>query len=598
VEENSLDRAMDALRRGDIDEARRSEAVTRLRNAAAGHPGARLLTRIGEVLGNLGMVDEAQDCFRRALDDDPGMVAARFNLALACLATGSAADARALLEEVVAARPDLAPAWLQLGGALNVLGRYQDAMDALRKHLALSPGSPAGLAWLGASLQFLGDFDGAEDCYRSALDASPEFADAHANLGKLLLAQGKPAHADSHFRRALKAQPGHVQALSGLAARLDDEGRYDEALALLEEHSSSAPAVLGPIHARVLRHLDRREEALQVLEAAGGQPGLPADARAQLSFSRAVLADESGNFAEAWQYAEAANRARSNLLPEGLPESGLEAMERAVAELRQVFGADTMEVMARSGCRSERPVFLVGMPRSGKSLAEQVLCSHPAVAGAGELTVLGEISAELARRLGGWPEHAGKALPAMLDDQAKRYLEVLDKTVGTDPIRVTDTMPFNFVHLGLIEMLFPRARVIHCVRHPLDLLLRCYFKNFAGRSLSFAFSTEHIARYFRSYRDLMVHWREVSAIPVYQLRYEALVSDPAAEVGRLLDFLDLPWDPVCLRFYEPGVARSAGPTPVRRPLDSGEIGAWKHYADQLSRVSGRLPVAEYENGGF
>jgi tetratricopeptide (TPR) repeat protein len=579
-------------------QGRSEEALQRLREAAALDSGARVITRIGEALGNLGQVEEAEACFRRALDADPSIAAARFNLALARLAAGSPEDARHLLEEVVAVRPDLAPAWLQLGGSLNALGRYQEAVEAFRQHLALVPDSPVGLTWLGASLQFLGDFDAAERAYRAALDTDPELADAHTNLGKLLMAQGDAREAEKHFRRALHASPGHIQALSGLAARLDEEGRYEEALELAREGSSEAPAILGPIHARILRHLGRFQDARHVLETAVCQPGLPADARVQLAFSRAALADESGDYATAWQYAEAANRLRRDLMPDGMAEGVIGAMERAVAELRGVFRKDAIELMARSGSRSDRPVFLVGMPRSGKSLAEQVICSHASVAGAGELTALGDVSSELGRRLGGWPERAGQATTAMLEPLAKRYLEVLEQTAGSDAARVTDTMPFNFVHLGLIEMLFPSARVIHCVRHPLDLLVRCYFKNFAGRSLSFAFSTTDIARYFMSYRDLMNHWRDVSGLAVHVLRYESLVSEPEREIRRLLRFLDLPWDDACLRFHEPGVARSAGPTPVRRPLDPGEIGGWRHYADHLSDVARRLPVAEYADEGF
>jgi len=579
-------------------QGRTEEALERLREAAALDAGPQVITRIGEALGNLGQVDEAEACFRRALNADSSIVAARFNLALARLVAGSPEDARGLLEEVVAVRPDLAPAWLQLGGALNALGRYQEAVDAFRRHLAIAPENPVGLTWLGASLQFLGDFDSAERAYRAALDADPEFADAHTNLGKLLMAQGDAGEAENHFRRALHARPGHVQALSGLAARLDEEGQYDEALRLAEEGALKAPAILGPIHARILRHLGRLPEAQHVLEHAARQPGLSADARIQLAFSRAALADASGDYATAWQYAEAANRLRRDLMPNGMVEGVVRAMERAVADLRDVFRREAMGQLARSGSSSERPVFLVGMPRSGKSLAEQVLCSHASVAGAGELTVLGEVSSELGARLGGWPTRASRATPSMLEPLARRYLDVLQRAAGCDAVRVTDTMPFNFVHLGLIEMLFPSARVIHCVRHPLDLLVSCYFKNFAGRSLSFAFSTADIARYFLSYRDLMNHWRDVSGLAVHVLRYESLVSEPEREIRQLLRFLDLPWDDACLRFHEPGVARSAGPTPVRRPMDPHEVGRWRHYADYLSDMARRLPVAEYADQGF
>jgi hypothetical protein len=147
-------------------------------------------------------------------------------------------------------------------------------------------------------------------------------------------------------------------------------------------------------------------------------------------------------------------------------------------------------------------------------------------------------------------------------------------------------------------MLFPGARIIHCVRNPLDLILRCYFKNFAGRTLSFAFSLDDLVRYFGLYRALMQHWADASGLRTHLLRYEDLVEDTEGEARRLVAFLGLDWDPACLRYYEPGVARSAAPTPVRRPLDDREIGAWKHYEGGLSPIAGRLPLEQYDDSGF
>ena len=154
-------------------------------------------------------------------------------------------------------------------------------------------------------------------------------------------------------------------------------------------------------------------------------------------------------------------------------------------------------------------------------------------------------------------------------------------------------MPFNFVHVGLIEMLFPQARVIHCVRHPLDMLLRCYFKNFAGRSLAFSFDLEAIARYLASYQRIMRHWRGVSSLQLTEVAYEPLVRDPGVQIPRLIEALDLDWDERCVRFYEPGVATSAAQTPVRQPLDGREIGGWRHYRRHLEPLAERVGAAAY-----
>jgi hypothetical protein len=240
-----------------------------------------------------------------------------------------------------------------------------------------------------------------------------------------------------------------------------------------------------------------------------------------------------------------------------------------------------MTAAPRSGESSDRPLFIVGLPRAGKSLAEQILCSHPDVHGAGELLGLPHAAEALGRALGGWPEGLVRVSAAQLGTAAAGYLEELDRA-DPDALRVTDTMPFNFLHLGLIELLLPNARVVHCLRHPADLALRIYAKNFAGRSLAFASDVGHIAGYLRDYRRLMSHWRRTLRRPPHELHYETLVREPEAATRALLDFAGLPWDERCLRFFEPGVATSASDTPVRRPLADREIGAWRNYRELLA----------------
>ncbi|UCC13586.1 MAG: sulfotransferase [Gammaproteobacteria bacterium] len=602
MSEERIQRALTALHRG-RDEAiagRNAAAAESFRKAAALEPDdAKVQLRAGEGLGNLGLVEEAEACFMAALARNPVLHLARFNLALAKLARGVPDEAAPLLSEVVRARPDVAPAWLHLGGALNAQGQYQEAGEALSRYLQAVPQDPVGLTWMGASLQFRGHFDDAERYYRAALASDPEFSDAHANLGKLLQAQGKPGVAAEHFHRVLTVNPAHPQALSGMAAWLDNEGRQQEAIELLDR--SGLPRDhpdLVPIRARALRKLDRASEARDLLESTLLQPALPSESQVQLRFSLAATCDQLEEFAIAWKVATEANRLKRASFPDRVPGTDLEAMSVAVTDLEKAFAPASMENLMRSGCESECPVFIVGMPRAGKSLAEQIVCSHGCVSGAGELTAMGEISAALERRTGAWPEGAARVTRTDLDEMAAVYLGQLTADAPDEVGRVTDTMPFNFVHLGLIEMLFPRSRVIHCVRHPMDLVLRCYFKNFAGRSLRFAFSLEDLVHYYGLYRRLMGHWMRVSGLSTYILRYESLIEDTAGETRRLIDFLGLDWEPRCLEFYNAGVATSAAQTPIRRPLNDREVARWKHYSDQLGVAAESLHVAEYESGGF
>ncbi len=584
----SLSRCL--LRAGDA-----TDAVAQIEAAAAIEPAQAVTqNQAGELLGRLGRLDQAAALFRRASQLDPTLVAAHFNIAMADLARGDMDAAHAALQTVTGRWPGLAVGWLQLGGVLNASGRYLEAERALCRHLELDTDSVVGRTWLGAALQFQGRFDQAEQQYRAALERAPDNPDALANLGKLLQVQGEPDQAESCFRRALAADPTHDQARSGLAAWLDNQGRQTEALALLEQGPDADPGVVAPIRARLLRKSGRGDEARSVLETALAGPSLAAEAQVQLRFSLADLLDEAGDYDAAWSMANDANALRRQSLPEGVPARDLVELEQAVAATRVAFSADQMAGLARASVTSSRPVFVVGMPRSGKSLAEQILCSHPGIHGAGELTEIGEASAMLAQQTGGWPAGVQRVTTAMLDQQAERYLARLCERAG-DVARVTDTMPFNFVHIGLIELMFPQARVIHCVRHPLDLALRCWLKNFAGRSLAFTFELESMAVYFSHYQTLMAHWRQVSGVPIFELPYERLVAEPERLTRRLVEFVGLDWDPRCLRFYEPGVATSAADTPLREPLSRREVGAWRHYQRWLEPYADTLDAHGYEH---
>jgi tetratricopeptide (TPR) repeat protein len=570
-----------------------AEALERASSLAPGR--ADLHKQAGEMHGVAGSVAKAETLFRKALAVKPEMYAVRYNLALVVLSGGRLDEACELLASVVAGRENLSPAWLQYGGVLNALGRYAEAEKALRRHLELTAESVPGWTWLGACFQFQGHFENAEACYRKAIEHDPQSPDPRANLGKLLQAQGKPLEAGECFRAALEIQASHPQALSGMATWLDNLGRYDEALDLLNDREGAKASVeTAAIRARLLGKLDRYDEARSVLEQALADHAVSSESRVQLRFSLARILDRTGDYDRAMHFADEANSLRKEAFDRETPGSDLTALEKAVTDLERYFSKTAMADLPRSDCGSESPVFILGMPRSGKSLTEQILCSHPAVQGAGELTDIPDISSRLAEGRGGWPACVSRLSQDDLEKAATAYLATLERAAG-DRRRVTDTMPFNYLHLGLIELLFPRARVIHCVRHPLDLALRCYFKNFAGRSLAFSFDLESIVRYIHQYQRMMTHWQSVSSLAIYESRYEQLVGDPETGTRSLVAFLGLQWSDDCLRFYEEGVATSESDTPLRRPLDSNEVGGWCHYRDRLAPYGGALDTAGYDH---
>jgi hypothetical protein len=248
------------------------------------------------------------------------------------------------------------------------------------------------------------------------------------------------------------------------------------------------------------------------------------------------------------------------------------------------FSRDRVHSLPRATGDSRRPVFILGMPRSGTTLVEQILGCHPAVYPGGELQALRLVARDSAAA--DWA--AGESYPEYLDDLsvgranrlAGQYLAAVD-ALDRDANHVTDKQPLNFLILDMVELLFPRSRVIHCVRGALDTCLSCYMTNFEVLN-AFKFDLAHLGAYYRDYLRLMEHWKRVLTVPILEVRYEDVVLDTRGQVRRILDFLELPWDERCLRYYENSrFVGTASVDQVRKPIYTASIGRWKHYEKHL-----------------
>jgi len=239
--------------------------------------------------------------------------------------------------------------------------------------------------------------------------------------------------------------------------------------------------------------------------------------------------------------------------------------------------------MPRASVRSDRPVFIVGMPRSGTSLIEQILASHPQVFGAGELTDIVRLPLSLHTMLGTerkYPQCLSLLTQDRIDTFAQHYLDKL-ASLSPDASRVIDKMPGNFMHLGFIELLFPDARIIHCMRDPLDTCLSCYFQDFS-RSHPYSYDLENLGAFYNEYRKIMQHWRSVLSIPMYEIQYEELVADQEMKSRELVEFCGLEWDERCLNFHETKrYVGTASYDQVRQPMYKKSAGRWKNYENRI-----------------
>ncbi len=300
------------------------------------------------------------------------------------------------------------------------------------------------------------------------------------------------------------------------------------------------------------------------------------------------MLDDCKRYEEAFEHYRKGNAAKRRLV-----RFDADHYRAWVARIREVFTAAFFAERAGLGEPSERPVFVVGMPRSGTTLVEQILASHPAVFGAGELRGIFESVCALEDRAGAaYPGFVPALDEAAIRGAARRYLDAL-RSVDADAPRVTDKMPTNFFHLGFIALMFPGARIIHCRRDAMDTCLSNFVQLFREGHY-YAYDLGDIAAYYRGYQGIMAHWREVLPIPMHEIQYEALVEDQERISRELIDYMGLEWDARCLDFHRSDRAvRTASNWQVRQPLYRGARKRWEHYAKQLTQLESDL---EYVQG--
>jgi hypothetical protein len=312
------------------------------------------------------------------------------------------------------------------------------------------------------------------------------------------------------------------------------------------------------------------------------RPNLPPARGCVLHLGLANLRQRAGAYDEAFGHFRQGNALRRGLFQQQGTAFDPAAHRACVDAIIRTFDAAYFQRVAGFGLDSEVPVFIVGMPRSGTSLLEQILASHPQVAGGGELRHVPRLVDALPAQLRapeGYPGCMARVDGPAIRSLAERHLERLTR-LGGAALRVTDKLPVNFLHLGLIATLFPRARIIHCRRDPLDVCVSCYTSYFRG--LHFTWDLNDLGQYYRQYERLMAHWRTVLPLPILDVVYEELVADPEAVSRELVAFCGLDWDARCLAFHEnPRAVHTVSALQVRRPMYTNSVGRWRRYAAHL-----------------
>ena len=471
------------------------------------------------------------------------------------------------------------------GDELFRKSRLQEALQRYIEAVRLAPDQPRHHFMLGLCAWQASRPELVERHLKDALRLQPNHPLPHHVLADWYLERQDIRAALHHSAKALELAPSDPQMIISRACIHEAAGQLPEAWQLVrglieQGHESTK---LAELYARMAPALGHQREALALLERLLRAELLPLERRV-FHFAAARLLDGMGRYDDAFAHARMGHE--STPQPHD-PRQMDDWFARSIA----YHTPEKLYDLPRASHHNRRPVFIVGMPRSGTSLIEQILASHPQVHGGGELRALSGMAVAATGRdpecNGCFPECLDSISQRMADRMAADYLREID-AIDSSATYVTDKMPLNFLYMGLISILFAESHVIHCIRDPMDTCLSCYMTSFSTGN-EFANDLGHLGLFYRSYQRFMHHWNATLNFPMLTVRYEDVVSDLEGETRRVLEFLDLPWDDVCLRFHQtPRLVATASRDQVRRPLYASSVGRWRHYEKHLAPLKAAL----------
>jgi tetratricopeptide (TPR) repeat protein len=523
----------------------------------------------------------------------PANAAIQHDLGLACLEVGRVTDAVAALQRAVASDPRYADAYFRLGIALEKLGDAHGALAAYDRATKLLPSLTEAWFRAGALVYILGHIDEAVGCFRRAAATGGRTNFGRLGKARALLIENRNQEAEQILRETLVADPRNALAYESLGNLLSEFGRFDEARAYFERAIAIAPVLAGSYYELVrCRPVTRDDDGLlQAMEAALAAPGLEAGQRQRVHLAIGKAAEDLGDYKLAMQHLDAADAVRRGSSPFDSAAFSIE-IDRMIARFTPEFIARALEL----GDNDATPVLIVGMPRSGTTLVEQIISMHPEVGAAGELNFWNERGATWLRSI---PNGNEMPLPStenraseFLAKAAADYLGVLRK-IAPEAERVTDKMPFNFLWAGLIHWAFPRAVIIHCRRAAVDTALSIHQTHFHP-TLAFPTGGAELVAYFRDYRRLTDHWRRVLPQDRFvEVDYEELTHQPEPVIRRMIAASGLAWNDACLRpENNPRAVKTPSKWQTRQPIYRTSVERWRRYEPWLGPLRGLVDTRQ------
>jgi len=572
--------AVIASKRGD-----NLSAIERLRAIVRADPNAlEAADWLANLLREHGEFEESMRLSAHLIRMRPGNPGALSSMGLTCLAAGQAFKAVEFLQQAVTLAPNIPAFHFQLAQALEQLGRIDDSAAEYLKAITIVPNAAMLHEALGRMLYQSGSHARGLEHLKKAVELTPT-RDGLILLATSLADDGKHAEAEPHFVRAIQIDPYSALSYEQFGYTLQILGRFDEAEQNLNRSVELDPAPAGPYLG--IASLKKMTEAdlpfIAQLEAIAADTGRTKVDLRKINYALGKAFAEVGQFEHAMQRFDLANEYAFETFLKRVPFDRKVYREWIDAQI-SIFTPEFFRKHRNLGSDSQIPILVVGMVRSGTTLTDQILCSHPQIRGAGELMYwLDPPRTDLIR-----PLLAGRLFPAELRAAAIEYLELLEQSNPGSP-RVTDKMPLNFTSLGLVHLLFPNARIIHSRRNPIDTCLSVYMTPFEGGS-EFFYDRQSIVDAYREYQRMMAHWRKTLPQDRFlEIDYEELVRDKEAVTRTMVSFCGLEWDDVCMRHQEnTRSVRTPSWWQVRQPVYSTSIDRWRVYEPWLREFEALL----------
>ena len=565
-----------------LQRARPKEAIEALQTATRLDPSLELaFIDLGKALAMIGQGKEADAAFEKAFTLNP--IRRKLALAAEHQKEGRYDEAAKLYREVLRAQPKNADALRMLGVLTIADGKVDEAERLFRRAVAAAPDFVNAIIDLGMALKEQSRIEEAIDCFRQATKLEPRNVKAHYQLGHILAPAALSTEAIESYERVLQIRPKHTGALLGMGHVLKTVGRQQEAIDSYRKCIDSNPEK-GETYWSLanLKTYKLADEDIAEMESRVAGGGLTDESHVNFLFALAKAYEDRGDFDRAWNYYVEGNAKRRML--EHYDPVRFEMQNDAIID---VFAREFLGEYTGLGNPDPAPIFIIGLPRSGSTLLEQILASHSMVEGTSELPYIRRVENSLSKnRVDGvnYPEAVRELREQNFKSLGQDYLDAAELHRVQGKPRFIDKMPNNFPAVGLIHLILPNAKIVDARRYPLDSCLS-NFRQLYGHGQPFTYDLTDIAEYFLEYQRLMDHWHKVMPGRVLTVQYEDVVMDFENQVRRLLEYCELPWEDACLRYHETDrPVRTASSEQVRQPVYTKSVHFWRNHEARLGEL--------------